>query len=207
MSYCHTDELEVRKCTLGGKLRIPVFFFFFYGCVKSAGCVGGNPYILDGTRSSGYASSIAFDTNMRPRISYYNPDRKKLRLAICGDTACSAGNVAVDDLSSSPNDIGSENDIVVDQVLNTIYVAAIDRTDNVCTQSLLRASLSLSSLFQSCGFRGSLLSFHCIRGSGVMFVWLTVLSRLMFPTLCLPLENLRGICMHITLWRSAVWLS
>jgi hypothetical protein len=110
--------------------------------VKSAGCVGGNPYILDETRPSGYASSIAFDTNMRPRISYYNPDRKKLRLAICGDTACSAGNVAVDDLSSSPNDIGSENDIAVDQVLNTIYVAAIDRTDNVCTQSLLCASLS-----------------------------------------------------------------
>jgi hypothetical protein len=127
------------------------FFFLSFGfgtgCVTSAGCASANH--PDPTNSVGYASSIAFDANMCPRISYYNPLLKRLHLAICNDPECSTGNVGDLIEPNSSNDIGSENDIAVNKTTNMIYVVAYDATDDVLAFSYPFSTPLSSSLSHS----------------------------------------------------------
>jgi hypothetical protein len=115
--------------------------------VTSAGCASANH--PDPTNSVGYASSIAFDANMCPRISYYNPLLKRLHLAICNDPECSTGNVGDLIEPNSSNDIGSENDIAVNKTTNMIYVVAYDATDDVLAFSYPFSTPLSSSLSHS----------------------------------------------------------
>ena len=59
----------------------------------NAGCSSGNTLVtVDATSSTGLASSIAVPADGRPVISYYDVTALDLRLAKCGNAACSSGN-------------------------------------------------------------------------------------------------------------------
>jgi hypothetical protein len=78
----------------------------------NAGCSSGNTLVtVDATSSTGLYSSIAVPADGRPVISYYEITNQDLRVAKCGNAACSSGNTLTT-LDSAGN-VGANTSIKV----------------------------------------------------------------------------------------------
>jgi hypothetical protein len=142
ITFCRTSQLEVRKCDLDGNSG--AFFLSLNVSVTCTGCPAGAEIFPDNSNICGFPSSIALDSNMLPRISYYHITTSNLRLVICQNPNCTSS--VVGDLYNGTHDVGSKNDIAVNQQTHMIYVVAYDKDAQVLSSLFLSLFLSCCSV-------------------------------------------------------------
>ena len=87
------DDLRVLKCT-------------------TPDCSTSGATTVDGPGAVGEYTSIAIGTDGFPVISYYDATNTGLKLAKCGDAACSTSSTALVD-SGAANDVGRQNSLTI----------------------------------------------------------------------------------------------